>query len=154
MRAQSMLANANAGEGRRRARQVAAVLVDVRGLQQAFERGREIGEIEMAARERMPGLSVELSVAAARGVLTGFVRNREGPLRVGSVARVCDVNAPTSACADRRLSRRIRALLNGRVAPYDRRASCRCYAESEGPPRAFRGNIAGLKSPVGCLQEI
>jgi hypothetical protein len=86
-----MLANANAGEGRRRARQVAAVLVDVRGLQQAFERGREIGEIEMAARERMPGLSDELPVAAARDELpvaaardelSGFLRNQEGPLRI------------------------------------------------------------------------
>ncbi len=77
VRAQPVLAQADAGEGGRGARQVAAVLVELRGLQHALERGHEVGEVEVAARERMQRLGVELAVAAARGDFARFLREFE-----------------------------------------------------------------------------
>ena len=40
----------------------------------------------------------------------------------------------------------MRALPNGRAAPYDQRASCRFYVEGARPPEAFHADITGTKS--------
>ena len=73
VRAEPMLARADARERGRRAGQVACVLVHLRGVEEVLERAHEVGEIEVAARERVAGFRHELAVAVLRRERARFV---------------------------------------------------------------------------------
>ena len=72
------LAHADARERRRGAGHVVAILVQLRGLEEVFERRHEVREVEMAARHRMSRLGVEIAVAALGGQLARLFGQREG----------------------------------------------------------------------------
>jgi len=92
VRAEPVLAQPDPGERGGSAGHVAARLVGVGGLEQELERRHEVREVEVAAREGVPRLGVELTVAGLRSELARFPRQRQragpGPsARAPSTAR-------------------------------------------------------------------
>jgi len=71
---------------------------------------------------------------------------RPHPADVKTPAGETDERRIVGVSGRRRQSARIRALPNGRAAPYDRRASCLFYVESARPPEAFHANIIGAET--------